>query len=243
MAKTHKPRITTKASEYISLTAHQLKTPLSIIRWLLQSLSNSNSNLSAEQINTINDITKENDRMIQLIDLLLNINRIESGRIDLNPIPIEINQFINKLIQDQIRIATLKKIGVSFIPTDKMTFSYFDPILVHNALSNILNNAIKYTPSGGKIKLIITCKNNGLILEIKDTGYGIPKEEQPKIFTRFYRAANVLERDTEGAGLGLYLTKLIIKASKGKVWFESEEKKGTTFFVQLPKLEHPELER
>ncbi len=243
MAKTHKPRITTKANEYISLTAHQLKTPLSIIRWLLQSLSNSNKNLTEDQINTINDITKENDRMIQLIDLLLNISRIESSRIDLNPIPIEINQFLNKLIQDQIRIATLKKIGVSFIPTDKMTFSYFDPILVHNALSNILSNAIKYTPSGGKIKLIITGNNSNLILEIKDTGYGIPKTEQRKIFTRFYRAANVLERDTEGAGLGLYLTKLIINASKGKVWFESEEKKGTTFFVQLPKLEHPELER
>ena len=106
---------------------------------------------------------------------------------------------------------------------------------------NLVSNAIKYTPENGEINIKIKKEGENALIVVKDTGYGIPKDAQSKIFTKFYRADNVRTQDPNGNGLGLYIVKAIVEKSKGKIWFESEEDKslpagrhGTTFFVSLP---------
>ena len=101
-------------------------------------------------------------------------------------------------------------------------------------IQNLLSNAIKYTPEGGKIEISLSVdEKKNLILKVSDTGYGIPKNQQDKIFTKLFRADNVIGKDTEGTGLGLYIAKSIVEQAGGKIWFESKENIGTTFYVSL----------
>ncbi len=111
-----------------------------------------------------------------------------------------------------------------------------DPKLLRMVMQNILSNAVKYTPSGGKIKLTISVSDDKNIkIKISDTGYGIPKNQHSKIFTKLFRADNVRDKDTNGTGLGLYIVKSIVENSGGKIWFESpKENHGTTFYVTMP---------
>lgn len=99
---------------------------------------------------------------------------------------------------------------------------------------NLLINAIKYSPPRKKIEVIVKKEKNEILSAVKDYGYGIPKNEKEKVFTRFFRGRNVVKKVTEGTGLGLYLTKIIVEKAGGRIWFESEEEKGTTFYFTLP---------
>ncbi len=111
-----------------------------------------------------------------------------------------------------------------------------DPQLVHEVYSNLLTNAVKYTPEGGKIAITIEQSGANIKSSITDTGVGIPVLEQPQVFNKFFRAKNVSSLETDGTGLGLYLVKLIVNSSDGEVGFESTEGKGTTFWFTLPKV-------
>ncbi len=108
-----------------------------------------------------------------------------------------------------------------------------DPKLLYMVFQNVLANAVEYTPKGGSINLSVSNVNGKLLIVVKDTGYGIPKNQQDKIFTKFFRADNVREKDTDGTGLGLYIVKSIVENLGGKVWFESVENKGATFFIEF----------
>jgi two-component system sensor histidine kinase VicK len=109
-----------------------------------------------------------------------------------------------------------------------------DPDLTRIIFQNLLTNAVKYTPSGGKISLKIELRKKHVLIKISDTGYGVPKRQQRQLFTKLFRADNVRRQDTDGTGLGLYIVQSIVESAQGKVWFESEENKGTTFYVRLP---------
>jgi two-component system sensor histidine kinase VicK len=112
-----------------------------------------------------------------------------------------------------------------------------DPKLLRMVMQNILSNAVKYTPEGGKIDFSITfADGKNILVKISDTGYGIPRNQQDKIFTKLFRADNVRDKDTDGTGLGLYIVKSIVDNSGGKIWFTSSEEKnkGSTFYVTLP---------
>jgi two-component system sensor histidine kinase VicK len=109
-----------------------------------------------------------------------------------------------------------------------------DPDLVRHVYMNLLNNAVRYTNDQGKIEVNLTVKDGELISKISDNGIGIPKVEQSRIFEKFFRANNALKKETDGSGLGLYLAKTVIESSGGKIWFESKENEGTTFWFSLP---------
>jgi len=106
--------------------------------------------------------------------------------------------------------------------------------MMRHAFSNVINNAIKYSKNAGSVKVEINRQDPDVVVKVKDDGLGIPVSDQENIFKKFFRAHNAINRDVEGSGLGLYFVKQIIEASGGKIWFESKEKKGTTFYISLP---------
>lgn len=222
-------------TEFVSLASHQLRTPLSTVGWYAEMLlAGDAGSLSVEQEDYVKEIYNGNQRMVELVNSLLNISRMELGNLAIESEATDFIYISKSVIKEMLPTIKKKKI--------KMTEKYgkdihpinADTKLVRNIFQNLLNNAIKYTPEKGKIDIEITQKDPNIVIRVSDNGYGIPEHQKDRIFTKLFRADNAKEKETEGTGLGLYIVKLIVDAAKGKIWFESEENKGTTFYVAIP---------
>ena len=222
-------------SEFISIASHQLRTPLSAINTYTQMLLGGYAgDLSAEQKNFTRIILSSIDRMNELISALLDISRIESGMLRINPLTIDYREVVWSIIDELEAYARDKNVKVMFrAPTESLNVMA-DPLLLKEVCANLLSNAIKYTPPGGKVTVSLKTKDNDAILSVKDTGYGIPQENQHSVFTKFFRAGNIMQKETYGTGLGLYMVKLIANSVDGKVWFKSRENVGSIFYFSVP---------
>ncbi|MDD4990346.1 MAG: ATP-binding protein [Candidatus Pacebacteria bacterium] len=224
-------------TEFVSIAAHQLRTPLSAIKWILRMfLDGDMGEISETQAQFLQKTYDSNERMINLVNDLLNVTRIEEGK------------FLEKMQQQDI-FALLKEAvgpleekikekGLDFslaLPDKKAPKMDVDKEKVILAVQNLLENAINYTKTGA---ITLTGEYNAaqkeFLIKVQDTGIGIPKEQHERVFSRFFRSSNALKTETEGTGLGLFIFKNIVEAHGGKVWFESEEGKGTTFYFTLP---------
>ena len=187
-----------------------------------------------EQKENMDEIQSGIGRMVGLVNALLNVSRIDLGTFMIGPEPTDLIALCKKIVQDsEPRIFERKQKFNEDYPEELKPLS-IDPRLTRMVIENLVSNAIKYTPENGTITLSVKKKSGVVNIEVKDTGYGIPKAQQKKIFTKLFRADNVLAHDTEGTGLGLYIARSVVEQSGGKIWFESEENKGTSFFVDLP---------
>lgn len=222
-------------NDFISLASHQLRTPLSVIKWYSQMLMSGDAGqLQPTQIEFLNNINTATVRMINLVNSLLNISRIQSGKLKIEPKPTDIKKLVIEIIEEvKIRYADKKQKFTSDIQ-ESIPFINTDPQLIRQVYTNLLTNAAKYTPEKGEIRIKLYIKDNLLSSEISDNGLGIPESEKNKVFDKFYRGANISTRVTEGTGLGLYLIKSIIDMCNGKISFDSKEGTGTTFYFSLP---------
>lgn len=222
-------------TEFISLASHQLRTPLSSIKWYTEMLLAGDAvPLTSEQKELAKSVSESSEIMSEIVKALLNISRIELGRLTLTPIPTDLKELISSCVKEvEIKIHEKNQVLTIHIPDD-IPKILIDPKFIREVYINLLTNANKYSPVNGEITITIKIENGKIISSVADSGYGIPKYQQDKIFQKFFRADNIVKKETEGSGLGLYLAKAIVESSKGKIWFDSVAEKGTTFYFSLP---------
>lgn len=235
-------------TEFVSLASHQLRTPLSAIKWYGELLLGGDAGkLTKEQKQYIQEIYEGNQRMVELVNSLLDVSRLDLGKLSNQPAYNDIAALIKNIQKELAVTISAKGLQVSN-QISHVDAVVADPKLIRMIIQNILSNAVKYTPEKGSVTVVLrpalsedmetatlTGKPaNFLYMQVSDTGYGIPKAQQAKIFTKLFRADNVRSLDVEGTGLGLYIVKEVVEKLGGRVWFESMESAGTTFYVILP---------
>lgn len=224
-------------SEFISLASHQLRTPLSAIKTYTHMLHDGYmGKLNTAQKRSLSTIISASNRMNELISTLLNITRIESGTIAVTPKLLRVDSLAEEVLRELSLMADSKSIKLNLATQGKASTTIkTDALIVKEVLTNLVSNAIKYTPEKGSVSVTVQPRRADILVEVTDSGWGIPKFAQDQIFSKFFRAQNIVKRETTGTGLGLYLVKGLLDALDGKIWFESEEDHATTFFFTLPR--------
>lgn len=234
-------------TEFVSLASHQLRTPLSSINWYTEMLlAGDAGEINDEQKKYLTEVATGNQRMVDLVNSLLNVSRLDLGTFIIEPELIEVVDTSKSIIKELSHLIKEKDLKIEEKYDDLPPYNA-DRKLFRIIFQNLISNAVKYTPNGKEIIISIEMKNSGdifghkdlkedsLVIFIKDTGIGIPEGQKEKIFSKMFRADNARESETEGTGLGLYIIKSIIDISGGEIWFESKENEGTTFYISLPK--------
>lgn len=226
-------------SQFVSIAAHQLRTPLSAIKWICSMfLTNDYGAITPAQKTAIERAAESTDRLIGLVGDLLNVARIEGGQLEYRFKACNIEQIVQKILNEANSQALEKNISISLSkPRRKLAEARADAEKLELVLQNIIENALLYTPAGGKIKVKILEKDTRYYqISITDTGIGIPKSQLPFIFQKFFRGQNIVHSHIGGTGLGLYMAEKIVEAHGGTIEVESTEGKGSTFTITLPYL-------
>ncbi|MFP4022453.1 MAG: ATP-binding protein [Candidatus Paceibacterota bacterium] len=225
-------------TEFVSLAAHQLRTPLAGIKWALRTAMEEKGNEGSETeiAELIEKAYDANERMVNLVNDLLNVTRIEEGRYVYEPKKIEIKEVIENVLEEYKELVESKGLELRLEePEESLPMIKADPEELSLVVKNFFDNALKYTKEGGvTLKAESIEDENKIKLSVSDTGIGIPEDQRDKMFNKFFRAENVRLMETEGTGLGLFISKNIIEAHGGEIGFDSEEGKGSTFFFTIP---------
>ena len=236
-------------TEFVSVVSHQLKAPLTAINWYVEMLRSGDAGkLTPEQDNFFQEIHSGAQRMLRLINDLLNMSRLETGRLIVEPQPTQLETLLAEIIHElEPRAVKRHCAGVKFIkPKKSLPLVSTDQTLLRQVISNLITNALTYSPlERCNVKVSLLQKDDAYLISVVDEGIGIPPEAQKRIFEKFFKADNAQSQTAEGSGLGLYIAKMIMDASGGKIWFESptvrrktaagvEENYGTIFHVAIP---------
>lgn len=240
-------------TDFVTIASHQLRTPLSIIKWYVDFLINGEAGqVNDDQKKYLKQVYISNERLIELVNALLDVSRIDLGTFSIEPEPADIIERADSAMKKYL--PEIKKKGINLERFyDDIPKINLDPRLIKIVYDIVISNAVKYTEKGGIIRMTIKKTENNILTKISDSGCGIPREQHPKIFTKLFRADNVRKIESVGTGLGLYIAKAVIEKSGGKIWFESpslelllsEESKGkninfekanrgTTIFFTIP---------
>ncbi len=222
-------------TEFVSVASHQLRTPLTAIKLFTEMLVNQEvGKLNKEQKEYLDNVYNSTERMVILVNDLLNVTRIESGRLRVSPQLVEVNNFVKDVIIEASATAKMKGVSIKLKKT-KLPAVLLDQNLFRQVVQNMISNAVRYSPlKNGVVEVEVKQSKSDFIISVKDNGIGIPKNMQDRIFEKFFRADNAIKKVTEGTGLGLYVSKMIVENSGGSVWFDSQENQGTTFYVKMP---------
>ncbi len=222
-------------TDFVSIAAHQLRTPLSAIKWSIKMILDGEAGkITASQKKWLDKTYQSNERLIALVNDLLNVSHIEEGKFLYELQKSDLKEIVKTALDENEEAIKHKELKISFKKELESFPVFVDQEKIRLAIQNLVNNAIHYTPPKGKIDLSLRSEDGQFFLSIKDSGIGISKNDQKKVFERFFRGRNAIKMRTSGTGLGLFITKNIIEAHQGKIWFESQLGKGTTFFLTLP---------
>ncbi|MDP1845485.1 MAG: HAMP domain-containing sensor histidine kinase [Candidatus Moranbacteria bacterium] len=231
----HVRQIDKAKTEFVSLASHQLRTPLTSVSWYTEMLLNKDvGSLNEKQKEYLSEIYIGNRRMINLVDDILNTSRIDMGTLLIETKIISLSEIAKSVLDEMAPLLQDKKMEVKKYFEANLPKIKADPELIRIVIQNLCLNSLKYTPPGGSIGIGMKKHNSHVLMEVSDSGYGIPEKQKKRIFTKMFRADNIRSKETDGTGLGLYIVRAIVEQHGGRVWFESEENKGTTFYVSLP---------
>lgn len=232
----HLNQIEKLRSEFISIATHQLKTPITGLRWISEELSNDKairaSKTAKEHTKSLKEIV---DHLHDLVRSLLSISRLDTGKIVIHKEQIDLEGLVTEELQELKPFFDLKKQKVSFMTKGAQLHTISDQLILKEVLNNLLTNANKYTPEKGTIAISLEEKSEMIELRVADSGYGIPLNEQKRLFEKFYRGSNIVELEEDGNGLGLYFVKNVLNLLKIPISFSSEEGKGTEFTLFIKK--------
>jgi len=234
-------------TEFVSLASHQLRTPLSSVNWYTEMLLDGDAGpINDEQKKYLNEIYSGNQRMVGLVNSLLNVSRLDLGTFSIEPSAVNVLETAKSVIHELEPTVAKKHLIMKETYSENIPIFPADQKLLRIIFQNLLSNAVKYTPESGTITLDVHVAPKGssfggketseesLSISVSDTGIGIPAGQMDKIFTKLFRADNAQETEAEGTGLGLYIIRAIADQSGGQIWFESREGKGTTFYISFP---------
>lgn len=222
-------------TEFVSLASHQLRTPLSAIGWYVEMLLSGDAGpLTKDQLAYLKEIQHGGKRLVDMVNSLLNVSRIELGTFMVEPKPTNPIEIANGVLGEVKGLIEQKQLKLVTKFAKDIPVMNLDPHLLEIILQNLVSNSVKYTPEQGTITVTLSVAKNALGIRVADTGIGIPKEQQGRIFEKLFRADNVRATDTDGTGLGLYMVKQILTEVGGSIRLESALNKGTTMTVTLP---------
>jgi signal transduction histidine kinase len=224
-------------SEFMMITSHNLRTPLSIINGYLE-----NMGLMTDITMLKSGLTKiaaSAKKLDVFAEDILTISQFELGNVELQDEDVSITEFVNRIVDEFKPTATLKEITVQTEISDLITKVHISRPHMRSAIWNILDNSVKFTPKGGTVHIQLTQNVNQVQLTISDTGIGIAATEMPKLFTKFHRGTSTLNYDYEGTGIGLYSSKMVVERYGGNIKATSQEGKGSTFTISLPASSSP----
>jgi len=224
-------------TEFISVAAHQLRTPLGSMRWYMEMIMAGDIGVVSEEVKkALGQIYESNQQMLDLVNDLLDVSKIDQGRVIDKPELSNVLDVIYTVLMELRPIIETKKITLSLTPknNEKVPKIMVDPKKLYEVVGNLISNAIKYNQIEGKVDIILRQIDGFLEISVADTGMGIPQQEQARLFGKFFRAENAVKGETEGSGLGLFVVKSYVESWGGQVKFTSKEGEGSTFTVTIP---------
>ncbi len=230
---TYEKELDQAKNDFLSLASHQLRTPLSVTKWILEMMTQTGG-LSDKQKEYTRDLIISNERLIGLVNGLLNVTRIAAGKLSVNKKTVKLVPLIEAAIRQLRPTLEKKNQKINLKAKIRLKSVNIDPLLFSEAFSNILNNACNFAPENGKIDVTIGAGNNNYLVGIRNYGPMIAKSDQAKVFSKFYRGKNARNLQYVGSGLGLFIAKAAVEANGGKIWFKST-RAATTFYFTVPK--------
>lgn len=229
--------LSNQQTDFVSMATHQIKTPLSGIKWTLNMLLRGDAGpLTDDQKEWLQTSYESNERVLSLIDEMLESIRIDEDKLVLEKKEtniVELFQNTLKHLDPLVRRKSIK-LSLNIDPEGEVVEINADGDKLQIAFQNLVENAIRYTREGGNIDITVTKESGDIKVSIKDNGIGIPEQEKKDIFARFFRASNAYRKLEKGSGLGLFIARGIVEKHGGKIWFESKEGQGSTFYFIIP---------
>lgn len=238
-------------ADFISTASHEMRTPVAAIEgYLALALNDKVSQIDEKARSYLEKAHASTNHLGQLFQDLLTSAKAEDGRLTSHPVSVELSEFVEKLVEDLkfsaekkgLSLEMLKGGGGSINTVSPLLYARVDPDRLREVVTNIFDNAVKYTETG-KITIGVTGDKNVVQISVADTGPGIPKADIPHLFQKFYRVDNSATRTIGGTGLGLFICRKIVELYNGKIWVESEEGKGSTFYINLPRIDSAHVQQ
>ncbi len=222
--------------DFVSMASHQLRTPLTSVKGNISMVIDGDAgNITSVQKQLLDQAYSSSQRMVFLISDLLNVSRLKTGKFVIERTPIDLAKVVEEEVDQLIDTAKSRNLELKYEKPNHITQLMLDDAKTRQVIMNFIDNAIYYTPSGGKIEVVLSETSSAVECRVIDNGIGVPKHEQHHLFTKFYRAGNARKARPDGTGLGLFMAKKVIISEGGALIFETEEGKGSTFGFSFPK--------
>lgn len=223
-------------SEFVSLASHQLRTPLGISKWYLEAILEGKllEGTPKKLQGMVRKVYENNERVLSLVRDLLSVTRIDQGKVEDTPQIVNLEDILPRIIKEMKVVAVPRRIALSYEIQKGIESICIDVLRFREVIENLMVNGINYNNPGGFVKVSVVRKDGYLIFNVQDNGFGIPNYDKKSLFTKFFRSKKAVLANPGGSGLGLYVAKNYVEGWKGKISFESEIGKGTTFSVTLP---------